>query len=266
MIKENQKKETKLLEHRFIELSRIAFEREIVTYSDFLNLNDQNILHTLPKNKLYSRYVLFGGYDMAERQMAAFLPDALYLRCGKKELDPALIRYPFKALQVLPLNRKFSEDLTHRDYLGSILNLGIDRSKTGDILIENNTAILFAHDDIVSFLCSELTRIRHTSVKTEELPSFDIQYTPKYEELTGTVASVRLDSLLSLAFSSSRTKLSGLIEGGRVFVNGKLITSNGYQPNEGDLISVRKMGKFRFAGIGNKTRKHRIYVRIQKYI
>ena len=112
----------------------------------------------------------------------------------------------------------------------------------------------------------QLTRIRHTSVKTEELPSFDIQYTPKYEELTGTVASVRLDSLLSLAFSSSRTKLSGLIEGGRVFVNGKLITSNGYQPNEGDLISVRKMGKFRFAGIGNKTRKHRIYVRIQKYI
>ena len=198
--------------------------------------------------------------------MAAFIPDALYLRCGKKELDPALIRYPFKALQVLPLNRKFSEDLTHRDYLGSILNLGIDRSKTGDILIENNTAILFAHDDIVSFLCSELTRIRHTSVKTEELPSFDIQYTPKYEELTGTVASVRHDSLLSLAFSSSRTKLSGLIEGGRVFVNGKLITSNGYQPNEGDLISVRKMGKFRFAGIGNKTRKHRIYVRIQKYI
>lgn len=116
--------------------------------------------------------------------------------------------------------------------------------QTGDILIENNTAILFAHDDIVSFLCSELTRIRHTSVKTEELPSFDIQYTPKYEELTGTVASVRLDSLLSLAFSSSRTKLSGLIEGGRVFVNGKLITSNGYQPNEGDLISVRKWENF----------------------
>ena len=164
----------------------------------------------------------------------------------KKELDPALIRYPFKALQVLPLNRKFSEDLTHRDYLGSILNLGIDRSKTGDILIENNTAILFAHDDIVSFLCSELTRIRHTSVKTEELPSFDIQYTPKYEELTGTVASVRLDSLLSLAFSSSRTKLSGLIEGGRVFVNGKLITSNGYQPNEGDLILCSQNGKISF--------------------
>ena len=241
----NLEKDQYLLEKRFIELSRNAYQRDFITYSDFLNLNEQNILHTLPKENLFTQILTFGGYGMAERQMAAFIPDALYLRCGKKELDPALIRYPFKALQVLPLNRKFSEDLTHRDYLGSILNLGIDRSKTGDILIENNTAILFAHDDIVSFLCSELTRIRHTSVKTEELPSFDIQYTPKYEELTGTVASVR---------------------GGRVFVNGKLITSNGYQPNEGDLISVRKMGKFRFAGIGNKTRKHRIYVRIQKYI
>ena len=233
----NLEKDQYLLEKRFIELSRNAYQRDFITYSDFLNLNEQNILHTLPKENLFTQILTFGGYGMAERQMAAFIPDALYLRCGKKELDPALIRYPFKALQVLPLNRKFSEDLTHRDYL-----------------------------EIVSFLCSELTRIRHTSVKTEELPSFDIQYTPKYEELTGTVASVRLDSLLSLAFSSSRTKLSGLIEGGRVFVNGKLITSNGYQPNEGDLISVRKMGKFRFAGIGNKTRKHRIYVRIQKYI
>ena len=94
MIKENQKKETKLLEHRFIELSS-----EIVTYSDFLNLNDQNILHTLPKNKLYSRYVLFGGYDMAERQMAAFIPEALSLRYGVSDITPKEIDYPFCAVK-----------------------------------------------------------------------------------------------------------------------------------------------------------------------
>ena len=154
----------------------------------------------------------------------------LFICVAEKGARSCFDKISFQSSSGPSVKPKISEDLTHRDYLGSILNLGIDRSKTGDILIENNTAILFAHDDIVSFLCSELTRIRHTSVKTEELPSFDIQYTPKYEELTGTVASVRLDSLLSLAFSSSRTKLSGLIEGGRVFVNGKLITSNGYQP------------------------------------
>lgn len=94
---------------RFIELSRNAYQRDFITYSDFLNLNEQNILHTLPKENLFTQILTFGGYGMAERQMAAFIPDALYLRCGKKELDPALIRYPFKALQVLPLNRNFQK-------------------------------------------------------------------------------------------------------------------------------------------------------------
>ena len=126
---------------RFIELSRTAYQRDIITYSDFLNLNEQNILHTLPKDKLYTRFMSFGGYDTAERQMAAFIPDALYLRWGKKEADPEDIEYPFRALKISPLNKKFAEELSHRDYLGSILNLGIERSKTGDILIDGESAL-----------------------------------------------------------------------------------------------------------------------------
>ncbi len=69
------------------------------------------------------------------------------------------------------------------------------------------------------------------------------------------MASVRLDSLLSLAFSASRTKLSGLIEGAKVFVNGKLITTNSYQLKENDVISVRGYGKFRYNGTGAKTKR-----------
>ena len=82
------------------------------------------------------------------------------------------------------------------------------------------------------------------------IPVSEIHYTPVFEEIKGTVASVRLDSLLALAFSSSRTRLTGLIEGAKVYVNGRLITSNGYQPAEGDVVSVRGMGKFRFDSIG----------------
>ena len=73
-------KEEQLLEKRFLELSRTAFHRNIITYTDFLNLNELNILHTIPKTELYCNYVTFGGYDTAERQMAAFVPDALSLR------------------------------------------------------------------------------------------------------------------------------------------------------------------------------------------
>ena len=93
-----------------------------------------------------------------------------------------------------------------------------------------------------------------------------INYTPDFQQIKGTVSSVRLDSLLPLAFSSSRSKLSGLIEGAKVFVNGKLITSNGYQVKEGDLISVRGLGKFRFEEAGKITKKNRTSVTIQKYV
>ncbi len=254
------------MERRFIELSRTAYQREIITFSDFLNLNEQNILHTLPKEDLHTSLFSFGGYALAERQMAAFIPDALYLRYGKRTLSEDEIGYPFSVLSVTPLNRKFSEELSHRDYLGALLNLGIERSKLGDILITEDEAMVFVHNDMCDFISEELTRVRHTMVRVTRKERIGTDYRPDYEEIRGTVASVRLDSLLPLAFSSSRTKLSGLIEGAKVFVNGRLVTSNGYQVQEGDIISVRGMGKFRYEGAGQRTRKNRIYVVIHKYV
>lgn len=277
-------KEEQLLEKRLIELSRLAYNRDIITYTDFLNLNELNILHSLPKNLLYSGYITFGGYDLAERQMAAFLPDALSLRCPAYAKLPAALSGLGSAarddtensalsdvfsqemcvLKIAPLNKKYAEELTHRDYLGAILNLGIDRSKTGDILVRDTDAVLFVKPQLRSFLMEELTRIRHTSVFVSEEPLQEFDYSPRYEEIKGTVASVRLDSLLSLAFSSSRSKLTGLIEGGKVFVNGRLMTTNSYQVREGDIISVRGMGKFRFCERLSITKKNRIYVLIYK--
>ena len=266
MQSQSQDKDIRNLEKRFAELSRTAYQREIVTYTDFLNLNEQNILHTLPKDRLYTRPVSFGGYEMAERQMTAFIPEALYLRYGKKDLSPEEIGYPFCAVRICPVNARFSEQLTHRDYLGAVLNLGVERSRTGDIIPDEKEAMIFVHNDIAELILNELTRIRYTSVKTERVPLCDIRYVPRYDEIRGTVASVRLDSLLALAFTGSRSKLSGLIEGAKVYVNGRLITSNGYQPEEGDIISVRGMGKFRYDGCTGRSRKNRLTVAVSKYI
>lgn len=260
-------KEEQQLEKRLSELSNLAYNRDIITYSDFLNLNELNILHLMPKDSLYTKFMTFGGYRLAERQMAAFLPDALSLR--GETFDPKRkeeIPYPFQILRISPLHAKYAEELTHRDYLGTILGLGIERAKLGDILVTEKEAIVFVHAKLKDFLMEELTRVRHTQVFVEEISKEEFSYEPKYEEIQGTVASVRLDSLLSLAFSSSRTKLSGLIEGGKVFVNGKLITTNSYQLKEQDVISVRGYGKFRYNGTGSRTKKNRIYVSIYKYI
>ncbi|MCB6645303.1 YlmH/Sll1252 family protein [[Clostridium] scindens] len=249
-------KEELLLQKRLVELSRIAYTREIVTFSEFLNLNELNILHTTPKNMLLSQYKTYGGYGLSERQMAAFLPDALYYD----------YQYPIQIIEISPVNRKFAEELSHRDYLGAVMNLGIERCKLGDILIEDGKAILFAKEELAGYIMEHLTRIRHTTVKTSILPAFENSYEPRYEELKGTVESVRLDTVLSLAYPLSRSKVTGLIEGARVFVNGKLVTSNGYRLKEGDILSVRKMGRIGYNGILSETKKGRYMVSIRKYV
>ena len=182
-------KEELMLQKRLIELSKIAYQRGIVTYSDFLNLNELNILHTTPKQEFYSCYETFGGYEFSERQMVAFLPDAL---CYDKH-------YPITILKVEPVQPKFAEPLSHRDYLGAILNLGIERCKLGDILVEEQYAILFIHSSLKTFILEELRRIRHTNVQVSEIEDTCFSYQQKTKELKGTVSSLRLDCLLSLA-------------------------------------------------------------------
>lgn len=249
-------KEEIMFQKRLIELSRTAYMRGIVTFSDFMNLNELNILHTIPKNQLQSRYETYGGYHLAERQMVAFLPDALYYDYN----------YPFQILEIKPVNQRFAEELTHRDYLGAVMNLGIERSKLGDIMIDDGSALMFIRDELVSYVTEHLTRIRHTSVQVSVTDRLQAEYEPKYEEIKGTVASVRLDTVLSLAYPLSRSKLTSCIESGRVFVNGKLITSNGYRLKEGDIISVRKMGRIIYDGVLSETKKGRYLTCVRKYL
>ena len=249
-------KEETLLRKRLTELSRQAYHKDIVTFSDFLNLNELNILHTTPKDLFPARYETFGGYEMAERQMVAFLPDALYYE----------YQYPMQVLKIRPANPRFAEELSHRDYLGSLMNLGVERCKMGDILLLEDCAEVFVCQNIAGYLCQELTRIRHTVVQTELVVPEEISYEPRFEEVKGTVSSIRLDSVLALAYPLSRSKMTSYIEGGRVFVNGKLITSNGYHLKEGDILSVRGLGRIRYEGMLSETKKKRCLISLRKYI
>ena len=244
-----------LFEKRMMELGKKAYYRGILTFSDFLDLNQQNILHSLTFSDTGIKVKMFGGYESAERQMAAFVPDAL-----SYEQD-----YPIYCIKIEPLSRKFSDDLTHRDYLGAILNLGIDRSKIGDVLTDQNCGYVFCHDSMADFLSEELSRIRHTSVRARKLSLEEPLPSPKREPVSGTVASPRLDSIIALAFGNSRSSIIGLIEGGKVFVNGKSILSNGYGIKEGDIVSVRGKGKFQFGSVTNKTKKNRYHVILYRY-
>lgn len=249
-------KDEQLLQKRFHELSRLADDRNVVRFTDFLNLNELNILHTTPKTLLASSYETFGGYELAERQLVAFLPDAL---CYAYE-------YPLTVLRIAPVNVRFAEALSHRDYLGALLNLGLERAKTGDLLLHDTTAYVFVKAELADFVCRELTRVRHTQVAVSPVPLPEFSYEPRFELLKGSVPSVRLDTVLAVGFPLSRSKLTGFIAGGQVFVNGRLITSNGYSLKTGDILTLRHQGRIVYDGVLNATKKGRYMIQIKKYL
>lgn len=241
---------------RIRELANLSYQRDIVTFTDFLNLNEQNMLAAQKLQQSGVHVKLFGGYEHAERQMAAFYPNSLGFSWD----------YPIECLKITPKALRFSEDLSHRDYLGAILNLGVDRSVVGDILIKDKEAWFFCLNKMSDFFADNLVRVRHTTVLVSKVAEAEEIPGPEFETISGTCASVRLDSLISLAFQSSRSSMVSSIEGGLVFVNGKLITSNGYEPKEGDIISVRGRGRFIYDGVSRQTKKGRLGVHLRKYI
>lgn len=248
-----------LFKKRLLDLARIAYQRDIVTFTDFLDLYELHMVHSLRTEELGVSLRFFGGYEGSERQIAAFLPDAL-------SYDMEQVNFPVECLRVIPLSRKFLEPLSHRDYLGALVHLGIERSMLGDILVRRDEAYVFCHSRMKDFLLENVTRIRHTSVRLEPVTDPEELPGPCYQEIRGTVASVRLDSVIALAFSSSRSSMMGLIEGGKVFVNGKMTVSNGHPLKPGDIVSVRGYGKFRYEDTMGTTKKGRCSVLLNRYV
>ncbi len=242
-----------LFKKRLLELANSAYQRNIPMFSDFLNLNEQEIFHqTLTKMPPICIKTM-GGYSLAERKIVGFYPD-----------DSFYDSNPIVCLKISPLNRKFSEELTHRDYLGGLIHLGIDRSVLGDIVAAEDGACLFCLKKISSFIIQELTRVKHTAVMVTET-SFDENVSLCTEEITGFLASLRIDAMLSLVTGMSRSRAVSYIEEAKVFVNGKLVTSNGSNIKENDIISVRGVGKFQYKGTSDTSKKGRFFVTIWKY-
>lgn len=250
------KREDDLIIKRSIELSRISYERDIYTFTNFYNLNEISILKNIDNKQLYTKYQIFGGYKLAQRQMINFIPDAVSYNS----------EYPIVFLKIIAKNIKFTEKLTHRDYLGSILGLGIDRCKIGDILIENKYAIVIVHEKIAEFIIQHLTKVKNTLVTVDTHEILPEYYEPNHELLQGTVSSLRLDTVISLAYKDSRSTLVKLIEAGKVFVNGKLITNNGYKIKKEDYISVRGIGKLQYVCTLGETKKNKLLIQVKKFI
>lgn len=248
-------KEELLFRKRIPELARLAYERDIPVHTDFLNLNEQTIFLSLAPSLPPVRYQLTGGYGMAERKVVCFLPS----------YEETCWNLPFVCLKARPVNERFAEDLTHRDYLGALMNLGIERGKIGDILIDGKEGRIFCMEDLADYVCGELSFVRHTNLTLSKEEPGEISIQPRYETVSGSVASLRLDCILALAFQSSRSRMTPYIEGEKVFVNGRLATSNSLVLKEGDVVSARGFGKFVYRGVETQTKKGRLFITVDRY-
>lgn len=246
-------REEALFQKRLQDLAMTAYQKDRIVFTDFLSMNELSILNSMTNIFFGVRCETFGGYELAERQMAKFVPDALFYHCD----------YPISILKITPVHKKFSDMLSHRDYLGALLNLGVERSKIGDIVVKDKEGYVYVHQNIAPFFVEALQKVKHTIVQVtlcEQIIEPELQF----QQIKGTVASLRADSILSVACGQSRSSILSLFEGKKVFVNSRLTESNSTLLKEGDVLSVRGIGRFIFDGVLSVTKKERYYVSIRK--
>lgn len=238
---------------RFTELAERSFERGYNVYSDFLSISEISELKTV---RLPVPVTLWGGWNGAERAVACF---------GEREPSADNGDYPVKCILIEPVSQKFADALTHRDFLGSLMGLGIRREMLGDIIISNNRGYLFCLDSVFEYITENLKQVRHTTVICRAADSIPDDAFPIPLEEEHIVSSCRLDALISAVYSLSRSKAQELFEKERVFVNGIVKTSPSFVPAQGDKISVRGFGRFIFGGELRRTKKDRLVVKTDVY-
>lgn len=248
-------KEEQIRKNHILDLARTAYMRGIPTGSDFLTPDEQSFVHTFEREFPPVSVLWEGGYEMAERKRIAFLPD------GAEFQNPA----PLCVILITPQNRKYAEELTHRDFLGALLNLGIDRGKIGDLLVTDEGCYVICLPVAADLMERELSRVRHTSVQCRKTDAEQFDYTPRFQELRVTVASLRLDCVAAAVMHVSRGTMVALIAGEKVAVNGRVFTSASASVSEGDRISVRGYGKFCVGTAAGSTRKGRIPLTVLLY-
>lgn len=249
--------DTELLKRRFVELSRKSFNAGIFTFTDFLGLAEQSAFNEIKKELRGVKYEAFGGAAGAER---------VIIRFGSEEELGYSLPYPISIIKVEPLSPKYADRLTHRDFLGAILNLGIERDTLGDIVIIDNAGYVFALENIAPYIADGIVKIKRTDVSAKivtELPECELYRT---ERKLIQISGERLDAVVAKVFSLSREDAQNLFKRRLVFADGREIDSSSYTPKENEKISVRGHGRFIYIGKQSLSKKGKLNIAVDLYL
>lgn len=260
----DNRKDEKILAARIADQIGACENKYMITYTEFMDLHQRSLAESVIRDTGFRRYGFYGGYSEAERTIAVFLPEYIgtdspedYFRANPEDDPLTLIRFT---------HGKVGKELTHRDYLGALMGLGIRRDVTGDILVNSKGADAIVLHSIADFIEMNMTSAGRSSLSAVQTGIPDLVVPEQhFEERNVSVASLRLDNLLSAAFSISRSSAAEAVRSGLVFVDGIEMSKPDHQIDAGARIVLRHKGKAILSEIGRMTSKNRIHVTIVRY-
>ena len=238
-----------LLIARINDLKSLCEKSNSPKFIGFLNVEETS---TAKQNlKLGERYSLFGGYDAAERVMLGFLPDW----CEEPN-------FPIKAIT---FTYRSCDTLSHRDFLGALMALGIARETVGDILVEAGRAVVFVSDDVFKFVFTQIEKIGNTGVTLSEGFCLPLPQVGKKQSHSVTIASERIDCVVAAICGMSRNQAAEKIAEGSVFVNSIVVAKTTLCVKTGDKVTIRKKGKYDVTSCDEHSKKGRIILKYDSY-
>lgn len=246
--------------NRLDDLADRAASRQIIVPTFFMTPSDQQTAQGW-LDKRFIPYLMHGGYAHAERKICLLLP---YDR-DPETVTISQIESHIGTLKILVKDKQ--QTLSHRDYLGSLLALGIRRDQIGDILVEGDGATVLIYKSILPLLLNDLQTVGRTVVSPEQRSLNEVQATEKEtDQFMVTASSLRLDKLTAEGFKLSRTKAADFIRTGMVQVDWQLCQRPDFEVKVGAVISLRGHGRIRLLRDEGLSRKNRHRLIIERFL
>ena len=251
--------EERLLLSRVLDKLELTRRRGIPSYTCFLSQSERAAAEALINACGQPEHLFFGGYEGAERTVCTFLPDWLEGEDWQSGED-----CPIRALRC---SYPQGSGLTHRDFLGSILGLGITREKVGDLLVGESSCDILVLDELEDYLLLNLENAGRVRLKVARIPLSQLSIPQvQVKTIRDTVATLRLDAVAASAFSMSRGRAADAISAGRVQLNHRECLKPDRTVAQGDVISCRGLGKCVVSQAGGLSKKGRVMVVLERYL
>lgn len=232
-----------------------GMRKNIAANTCFLSLYEQEMCRYLFGES--EGLFFYGGYEQAERKRLVYLPDYLQHDALAEESNIVCLRASFYE----------NDSPTHRDFLGALMGAGIARETIGDICVNKSSCDFFVAKDIAGYILQNFNSAGCTKLQLTEIPFSEVNIAePETKEIRDTLASLRLDSVISSGFRVGRTQAAQFISSGRVAINGLPCEKPDKLISENSKISVRGLGKIHLKSVKGQTKKGRISVVIDRYI